>query len=99
MSPPFSKKQTVTVRELALYPEKCTACMSCILACSLHHRKRFDKKGASITVSICGKERKISLLIQKGKEGELQSCDYCDGEKEPLCVKYCVPKAIDLGNA
>jgi len=73
--------------------------MSCILACSFHYGKRFDRKTASIKVDILGKEREIRILIQRGKDGELKACDDCEGEKVPLCVKYCIPKALSLGNS
>lgn len=83
-----------TIRELLIYHEKCTACMSCILACSFHHIRKFDRRNSSIEVRTSKKEREIQILIQKGKEGGLPACDYCEEEKEPLCVKYCFPKAI-----
>ncbi|MFX0202106.1 MAG: hypothetical protein ACFFCW_38840 [Candidatus Hodarchaeota archaeon] len=79
---------------ILLFPEKCTACMGCVLACSLHHAKRFDRKIASIEVNNTKKEREIHILIQKEKGAERQACDYCKGEDEILCVKYCAPKAI-----
>lgn len=80
--------------ELFLSPEKCTACMACVLACSLHHAQRFDRKIASVQVNNSKKEREIRVRIQKEKQGERPPCDDCRGEKEPLCVKYCGPKAI-----
>ncbi len=89
------KGQTRRIK-LLLYPEKCTACMSCVLACSLHHSQRFDRKIASIQVGNTRKEREIHILIQKEKETERKACDNCLGEKRPLCVEYCVPGAILL---
>lgn len=92
-----TSSRSVTTGEFFLYPERCTACMSCILACSLHHAQRFDRKAASIEVSVLGKERKTCISIHKTKQGERQACDYCERETEPLCVKYCAPKAIIWG--
>lgn len=78
----------------AVHPERCTGCMLCVLACSLHHAKRFDRRSSSVEVSISGKERKMSVSIHEVKEGERQACDYCEGEKQPLCIKYCPTAAI-----
>jgi Fe-S-cluster-containing dehydrogenase component len=91
----FSNSRSNAVKQLVLYPEKCTGCMSCVLACSLHNGERFDRRISSIKVSISKKEREIEISIVKGKARGLQACDDCEGEKEPLCVKYCTPKAID----
>ena len=68
--------------------------MACVLACSLHHARRFDRKIASIQVNSSKKEREIQVRIEREKGGERQPCDDCRGEEEPLCVKYCSPKAI-----
>jgi Fe-S-cluster-containing hydrogenase component 2 len=80
--------------ELILSPEKCTACMACVMACSLHHIQRFDRKISSVQVSNFKKEREIQVRIHREREKERKPCDDCRGEKEPLCAKYCVPKAI-----
>jgi len=86
----------ITNRKLVIYPEKCTACMLCVLACSYHHSKKFDRKNSNIEVNVFKKEREINILFNKMKNEERQACDYCEGEKEPLCVKYCIPKAINF---
>ena len=69
--------------------------MACVLACSLHHGQRFEMKIASIKVSNSKKEREIHIRFQRDKKGEGQPCDACRGEKEPLCVQYCIPGAIN----
>ena len=84
-------------REFLIYPDKCTACMLCVLACALHHAKKFERKSASIEVNTFKKEREIHIVIHTEKEREQEACDYCKGEEEPLCIKYCIPKAINLG--
>jgi len=77
-----------------VHPERCTGCMLCVLACSLHHGNRFDRRISSVEVSAFGKEREMSILIHEAREGERQACDYCEGEKQPLCIKYCPTAAI-----
>ena len=84
-----------TIMEFFIYPKRCTACMSCILACSLHHTKAFNPKIASIEVNTFGKEREIQIIIHRKKEGVRLACDNCRGEEEPLCIKYCIPKALE----
>ena len=80
--------------DFVIHPERCTGCMLCVLACSLHHAKRFDRKIASIEVSVSGKERKTIVSIHTVNDGERRACDYCEGEKEPLCIKYCPTNVI-----
>ena len=79
-----------------IYPDKCTSCMLCILACAYHHSKKFDRKSASIEVNVFKKEREINIVVHRVKTNERHACDYCEGESEPLCVKYCIPKAINF---
>ena len=84
---------------------KCTSCMACEIACSYHHKKVFDPGISSIEIHKHGeKEESISIILHKavpdtaakgsaGKNGHL-SCDYCQGENEPLCVRYCASGAV-----
>ncbi len=76
--------------------EKCTLCQLCVLACSFHHAKLFNMNRASIEVNAYGKERKIKIIINEQTEEEKLACDYCEGEREPLCIKYCIPKALNI---
>ena len=80
--------------ELILFPEKCTACMICVMACSFHHARRFDRKISSIEVNHFTKEREIQVHIQREAEGKRELCDECRGEEEPLSARYCAPQAI-----
>ncbi len=80
---------------LETLPAKCTGCMSCIIACSFHHAKRFDKKMASIEVVVSKKERAIEILVRK-EGGPTPSCDSCTNEKGPLCIKYCTVGALRM---
>ena len=82
------------MKNIRIYPGRCTGCMVCVLACAFHHTKRFDREIASVDVSISGKERRIFVSIHRGKADQRCACDCCEKEQEPLCVKYCVTKAI-----
>lgn len=83
-----------TSRKSVIHPERCTGCMLCVLACSFHHTKRFDRRISSVAVSTLGKEREMNILIHEVKDEERQACDNCQGERIPLCVRYCPTGAI-----
>ena len=84
---------------------KCTGCMSCEIACSYHHKKVFAPGISSIEIHKHGeKEESISIKLHKavskmvskgstGKDGHLP-CDHCQGESEPMCVRYCASGAL-----
>jgi len=82
--------------ELVISPEKCIICNLCVLACSFHHGKVFSRNRSSIEVNVYGKERRIEIVIYGQKEGGRLACDDCKGEREPLCTKYCIPKALNI---
>jgi len=83
-------------RKLLLKQERCTGCRSCEIACSYHFSRTFQpsKSKIKVTWDSCKGEMKISIGTM---------CDLCQGEKEsePLCVRFCAPKAIlyDPGDA
>ena len=67
--------------------EACYGCHTCELACSFHHRQAFSPEFSSIKV--------LTSMRTGGIEWSIDStCDSCDGEKEPLCVEYCLYGAI-----
>jgi Fe-S-cluster-containing hydrogenase component 2 len=72
----------------------CTGCGLCEIMCAFHHKKVFSRRLASIEVSefLKDKNRRITLH-DKDEDGHI-SCDGCKGLNEPLCIKYCYPKAI-----
>jgi len=82
--------------ELIIFPEKCTICNLCVLACSFHHEKVFGVNRSSIEVNSYGKERSVEIVIHSQKEGDRLACDGCKGETEPFCIKYCIPKALNI---
>ncbi|MBU4228340.1 hypothetical protein KJ830_07530 [bacterium] len=65
----------------------CYACKPCQLACSFHHTKTFWPYRSSIIVSRNPQNGTIKWRTNT-------SCDQCNNEKEPLCVKYCIYGAL-----
>lgn len=88
-------------RELMLYPDRCTGCMNCLLACSFHHTGVFGCCNVSIRVQVRGKDRKtdIQVVREDGTKENRYACDCCTGEEVPFCVKYCSVKAITVRGA
>jgi len=62
--------------------EACYGCRTCELACSFHHKRVFSPELSSITVSRNNQNGEIGWSIGS-------TCDFCQGEAKPLCVKYC----------
>lgn len=69
--------------------EACYGCRACELACSYHHARVFSPEFSSIKVSKNNKTGDIAWLIDS-------TCDSCEGEEEPLCVKFCFYGGISL---
>ena len=67
--------------------EVCSGCRTCELACSFHHKGVFSPDTSSIKVSRDNQNGNIELSIDS-------TCDSCKGETRPLCVEYCVYKAL-----
>jgi len=72
--------------KILIKQENCTGCRSCEMACSYHLTRAFQPSASRIQVIWDSEQGEMHL--QKGE------CDLCRGEKEPLCVKYCAPKAL-----
>jgi len=69
-------------------PNACTGCSICEMACSFHHFRKYSKNKSSIKVnkSIFNKGALINIVYKKqGRPG----CDFCKGEKSPLCILFC----------
>ncbi|MBS7648034.1 4Fe-4S binding protein [Candidatus Bathyarchaeota archaeon] len=79
------------------FPEKCTGCRACEIACFFHHKKVFGRKLTSIQVKRFERKGKFEIVIYQKAEGKHQPCDLCAGEKEPLCVKFCSTEALVRG--
>ena len=69
--------------------ELCYACKTCELACSYHHTKTFWPAKSSITVSRNPQDGSIKWHVDL-------TCDKCNNEKEPLCVRWCIYGALQV---
>lgn len=71
--------------KLWLDPKKCKGCLRCELACSFHKtgHKAFNPALSSTKILRDNENKQIIMQID-------DSCDYCDNEPIPLCVKHCV---------
>jgi Fe-S-cluster-containing hydrogenase component 2 len=69
---------------ILLDASKCKGCRACELACSFHHsgHKLFGPAMSSTRVSRNNDTAKITMSIDS-------TCDFCFGEEQALCVKYC----------
>jgi len=70
---------------------RCVACRTCMLACSYHHHRLFNLGLSSINLDKDTVNGEIIFSIKS-------TCDHCGNEKEPLCVKYCIYKALSMIN-
>ena len=67
----------------------CTGCRACEVACSFHWTKSFSPAHSCIQVSRNNSTGLMSLALYA-------RCDLCEDEKEPLCIRFCAPNALDL---
>lgn len=68
---------------LAVYPEKCTACKLCELACSMHHAGRFNPAESRIKVHVLMEEHYYLPMV----------CMQC---KDAPCAAVCPTNCITL---
>ena len=77
------------VDKIVIETEHCAGCRTCELACSYHHKKVFSPSISSIEIT--DRLPKPSCAVSfylTNTDGHL-ACDICEGEDEPLCLKYC----------
>ena len=67
----------------------CGGCRTCEIACSYHHKKVFGPSISSIEITDRPEKQGFAVSFYSAKEGKHLSCDKCEGEDEPLCLKYC----------
>ena len=72
---------------LGINLDKCTGCKSCEIACSFHFSKVFSPQISAIRIWRSNVSGDIEINLHS-------NCDLCNKEEEPLCVKYCAPKAL-----
>lgn len=79
---------------------RCTACRTCEIACSFHHRKCFDPEIASLSIRSARELPKVTVRVCDAsspfERGKRLPCDGCLDETVPLCQKYCPVHAIEL---
>lgn len=76
--------------EILTNEKACYTCRMCELACSFHHEGVFRPESSSIKVSRNNQSGQIGLSIDS-------TCDLCQGEARPLCVRYCLYGALKEG--
>lgn len=65
--------------------KKCKGCLRCELVCSYHKSEhKLFKPALSSTKVLRSNENKVITMIID------ETCDFCESEDAPLCVKYCV---------
>ena len=72
---------------IAINTKACYGCRMCELACSFHHKRAFSPELSSIKVLTCMRTGEISWSIDS-------TCDFCEGEEQLLCEKYCLYGAL-----
>jgi Fe-S-cluster-containing hydrogenase component 2 len=65
----------------------CYGCRACELVCAYHHSRVFAPEGGSIKVYKDHLTGEISWTIDL-------TCDFCAGENQPLCIRYCTYEAL-----
>ncbi len=88
LSEAANKKQLV-FQPKVIRIERCRGCLSCVLACSFHHKKFFSLTYSSISVVRNNQNGIVRWAIDS-------TCDDCDGETEPLCQKYCAYDVVTV---
>ena len=76
---------------LQLNPAKCKGCRACEMACSFHHSGRTSFQPSTSSTQILRDNDTGHITIELD-----ETCDLCQGEETPLCVKYCVYGARGL---
>lgn len=77
--------------KLWIDPRKCTGCLRCELACSFHHSGHtcFQPERSSLRVARSNADKSLRIAFA-------DSCDGCENERFPLCVRACVFSALGL---
>lgn len=70
-------------------PKLCYGCRACELICSFHHRGEFSPGGGAIKVRKDNRTGEISWRKRS-------TCDFCEGEGQLLCIRYCTYKALTV---
>jgi len=76
--------------KIVINDELCYGCRLCELACSYHFKGFFSPELSSIRVSKSNFTGINKVYIDT-------SCDSCEEEGQPMCVKYCFYGALREG--
>ena len=82
--------------KLIVHQQNCVGCRVCEVVCSFHHHRTFSRKRSSIRVKKNERKAEFEPAIFNEGEDKRPACDLCDGEKVPLCVKFCPTKALTV---
>ena len=74
----------------------CTGCHACEIACTFHHNGYFSRRKASIEVQYDDVTGIAVIQHYKNNIGGHPGCDYCQGEDDFWCMKFCLPGAITV---
>jgi Fe-S-cluster-containing dehydrogenase component len=69
---------------------KCHGCRACEIMCSFHQKGCIAPALSSITVTRDNAGGQVLWSVD-------ETCDACRAEAEPLCRKYCLYGAIEVG--
>lgn len=70
--------------------DQCAGCRACELACSFRRTGTFMPAASSIHIGRSNRTAEMSWTLDP-------SCDLCEGEAEPFCLRYCQYDAITTG--
>lgn len=74
---------------LVISEKNCYGCKMCQLACSFHKTGTFSLAHSCLNINRSDEETRITLTLE-------DSCDFCENEMGPLCVKYCLYGALKV---
>lgn len=77
----------MTKMKIAIDSKSCYGCRACELICSFHHTGAFSPESSSIKIKRNEGTGEIQTKVDS-------TCDLCKGEKQPICLKYCVYGAL-----
>ncbi len=75
--------------KLVFETKGCGGCRICEIACSYHHRRVFSPSLSSIEIMDRPEELGFAISLYTADEKGHLACDGCEGEDQPLCLKYC----------
>ena len=93
------EKKKKIVKTIKIDVDKCHGCRACELICSAFHAapKYSSNNPARARIRVISRASCPSRDEFKEPDSGLPlKCDMCEGEDEPLCVKWCIADALTL---